>query len=226
MNGHVSLVSRLRAVFEQRVVIRPRKRAAEPYATHVPILVGLGHLMPVRRVLELGGGRYSTPLFLRQDAFPLLTALTVVESDPDWFPLVRDSTSGDSRAEVHLVPSPSDFIKQLDLSRFDLIFIDDSSVPEDRAATIQTIASSDPTGLVVIHDFDVAVYRKAARRLGKPIVFREYTPQTAIFQARRADRSRMRTIRATLRSSAGNDGCDVDSWVSSFRPSARSIKDA
>ncbi len=50
----------------------------------MPVLLGLAHLINVTRVLELGAGQFSTPLFLNRYVFPNLTILHSLENDLLW----------------------------------------------------------------------------------------------------------------------------------------------
>lgn len=186
------ITRRFRSSIIHRVVIRARARATEPYGTHVPVLLALTRLRPIRSVLELGGGNFSTPLFLDRRSFRDLEQLVVVESDAEWLSVVQKHTAGDSRATVTLVPSAASAISDLDIRSFDLIFIDDSAAMDDRARTIREVARRRPTALVAIHDFEVISYRSAARGLGRPFVARDVTPQTGVFGLSRKERAALR----------------------------------
>jgi hypothetical protein len=75
----------------------------EAFATHIPVLVGVATLLEVRCVLELGVGRYSTPLFLNRDVFPSLTQLDSLEDDPGWAEDAAVLAHADPRLHLRVV---------------------------------------------------------------------------------------------------------------------------
>lgn len=153
-----------------------RPRAKADYATHLPILIGLGRVLKIERVLELGTGRYSTPTFLDRSIFPSLVKLTSVENSPDWGPTILDE-----RLDVNLVIGKmASFVGGMGLESYDLIFVDDSETMEDRTATIRAISDRRPRRpIVVIHDFEIEAYQQAAKFLHR-FIFTAFTPQTGV----------------------------------------------
>src|SRR5215213_4818969 len=116
-------------------------RAENDYATHVPILIGLAGIRRVERVLELGCGNYSTKTFLNRSAFPHLKTLQSFENDDAWANTIRTDVAHDSRCSITSVTGAmADAVSTLDLESFDLIFIDDSTTSEQRAATIRSLS--------------------------------------------------------------------------------------
>src|SRR5216684_7825933 len=81
-------------------------RAQDPYGTHVPILVGLGRLLHVRQVLELGAGRHSTLTFLDRNIFPELERMDSYETDEQWRDEVLAVARYDPRLSVTLIDGP------------------------------------------------------------------------------------------------------------------------
>jgi len=157
-------------------------RALNDYATHVPILVGLARLREVRSVLEFGCGHYSTLTFLNASAFPHLERLHSIENDDSWAQTIAEAARNDLRWRLQLVNGEiSDSVTHLDLESFDLILIDDSKTSEQRAATIRAVAAKKPKGpWVVIHDFEVEEYRRAAAAFQYRHRFRAYNPETGV----------------------------------------------
>lgn len=122
--------------------------ATSEYATHISLLTELFVRFAPKRILETGSGDYSTAYFLSQD----IDELVSIENDPGW---TKDTK--DKRHTVLSVDGP--VANHLpDLSKFDLVFVDDDPV-DCRPATIAAVIASAPN-LVVIHDTDYMPYHR------------------------------------------------------------------
>lgn len=166
-----------------RAVLHPLPpRAENAYATHLPVLIGLAALRPIRRVLEFGCGHYSTKTFLQRAVFPDLKELQSVENDPAWGETMREATGDDPRSTVTVVSGAmSDAVRRFDLEAFDLILVDDSTNAEDRAATIRALSSLHPLNpWLVIHDYEVEEYRAASSGFEQRFAFKAYNPHTGL----------------------------------------------
>src|SRR5437868_6150649 len=100
------LPSGVKRVFRKainRLPFRAPQRAENPFATHIPVLVGLAQLLRVERVLELGCGQYSTLTFLQPAVFSNLVKLQSIENDSAWVDKVIPLTNRDSRMNLTLV---------------------------------------------------------------------------------------------------------------------------
>lgn len=139
------------------------KRNQAPYATHLPVLLGLATLTPIRNVLEFGSGTYSTLAFLNKIAFPELKNLKSFENDKKWSEKVLEMCGQDPRLDLVTVSGlvTGDFDTNK-VSNYDLVFVDDSYRSEHRAHTIRLITSSKPN-ILVIHDYENLTYRYATR---------------------------------------------------------------
>ena len=127
--------------------------SSDRYASHLPVLKALLDTGTISRVLELGGGLYSTPAFLATSS---LEKLTTIENDPEW---ARKAETADDRHEVLLVQGAiADNLPPLE--DYDLVFIDDSTSAYERARTIRAVLSQ-PHPPVVIHDAEVPEYAAA-----------------------------------------------------------------
>ena len=73
----------------------PTSRAA--YGTHVPVLMACSAIIRPQRVLELGCGLYSTPLFLDSKCWPDLKHITSIETDDKWLQRVVAQLGDDPR---------------------------------------------------------------------------------------------------------------------------------
>lgn len=158
------------------------QRAENPYPTHVPVLVGLARLIKVERVLELGCGNYSTPLFLNRNAFPDLIGLDSIDNDPHWADQMAPWIGGDPRGKLTVVTGAiSHALEGVQLQNYDLILVDDSTDVDQRAATIGQVASNcSPSSIVVIHDYEIRTYRDAARAFQKRFAFTALNPSTGV----------------------------------------------
>lgn len=176
----------LRQAIEYPETIGRVVRHNNAFATHIPVLTALGHIIPIRRVLEFGSGTISTLLFLNPSVFPYVESLVSYENDNDWYQMVRSQTA-DPRLDLYFVQGHMHtIIESLDLSNFDLIFVDDSKSAEQRSQTITQLAlrKDEITGLVVVHDFEQLAYRRAA----SPFVYRKriraFNPEVGLLWTR------------------------------------------
>ena len=125
---------------------------SDPYASHLPILAALCDILQPKRILEFGGGVYSTPVLLSVKG---LQRLVSVETDERW----RDYLKSSVKPEMFVGEQLADW----NLAEWDLIMIDDGQNSAERIATIERVAEAKPPCPVVIHDFEV--YQKTAMRL-------------------------------------------------------------
>ncbi len=156
------------------------KRAGVPAATHLPILIGLGRLLPIRSVLEFGAGSFSTLTFLDHGLFPHLERILSFETDPDWKRRVEAQVGGDKRLTLELIdPDVPRIAATCDYGAFDLVFVDNGPF---RAETIKEVtAHAREWKLAVIHDFENLPYQLAASAAKTRFCFDAYCPHTAVF---------------------------------------------
>jgi SAM-dependent methyltransferase len=191
-------------------------RAANDYATHVPILIGLARLREIRRVLEFGCGYYSTLTFLNRTAFPHLERLVSIENDAAWAATVHEAATEDARWTLKLVNGEiADCIRNIDLEVFDLILIDDSKSSAQRAATIRAVAARHPqTPWIAIHDFEVEEYRQAAAGFVQRHRFKAFNPETGVVSNTLAN---IRILDRVLKEeSRVLEPDDVAAWTTAF----------
>lgn len=140
----------------------------DPYASHLPTLRFVLALVKPKRVLELGAGIYSTPLFL---ACPSVERLETIETDERWVPEPSE------RLTVRLVKDTVEALPE-DLTAYDLVFIDNADNPADRERTIRAVLEQSHP-VTVIHDADI--YDEAINQGAKNVVtFSERIPWTAV----------------------------------------------
>jgi hypothetical protein len=171
-------------------------------------------------VLEFGSGLHSTPLFLNRSAFPNLESLHSIESDAAWITKVQEATNGDPRLQLEHVPEPIESaIEELTLEDYDLVLVDSSSERSRRAATIGALAKVCPSQVVVvIHDFEIDLYRKAATGFPHRIEFRAFNPCTGVCYGHRNVRRALSKTRKIVNLHANLLAPDdVGSWCETFR---------
>ena len=145
----------------KRKIWKVASRSPNPYATHVPVLVACAHVFKPARILELGSGRNSTPLFLNREIFTDVVEVLSLENDAQWFGKLDDLK--DVRLERRLVDGAiSDAIESIDCSRFDLVFVDDSRTARERKRTLDSLRRRvGGHQIIVAHDFDLWPIRLA-----------------------------------------------------------------
>lgn len=186
-------------------------------------MIGLARIREVRKVLEFGCGYYSTLTFLNAAVFPHLERLVSVENDAAWAGTIQETAKNDPRWTLDLVDGEiSESVSTLDLEAYDLILIDDSETSDQRVCTIREVTKRMPhRPWIVIHDFEVENYRRAASGFRQTHRFKAYNPNTGFLwnnttHARRA-KSIDRIIKANAKSLQPDD---IDSWLNAFTAGA------
>jgi predicted O-methyltransferase YrrM len=191
-----------------------RQPEALSFATHIAVLTGLARINKIETVLELGCGRLSTLTFTNPEAFPHLKNLRTVENDAQWAKQIRPQVAADSRVEfVEYEGRIGSAIREMNLEKFDLIFIDDSMDADQRASTIVQVSEKPGGAIVVMHDFENIIYRRASRRFENVYRFTALNPNTGVAWAgNRLERRLLRRLDKAIRQSeiAPND---ITGWV-------------
>lgn len=200
-----------------RTIYKPVPRAANPYTTHVPVLIGLARILIVNRVIECGCGEYSTLTFLNRSAFPRVVKLLSLENNAEWLDRVAGKVSGDPRLEILGVNGQmSSAASAIEIDGYDLVFIDDSNSASERAATIREIAAKRAgSALIVIHDYETPEYRLAARSFKNRFTFNCLNPNTGVlWNDASINKSELRSLNKLIkRHSKQIQPSDVDGWV-------------
>jgi hypothetical protein len=194
-------------------------RAENCYATHVPILIGIAGIREVRNVLEFGCGMYSTLTFLNAAVFRHLERLESVENDAAWAETIQETAKSDARWTLTLIDGEiSDAVSTLDLEAFDLILIDDSQTSEQRVCTIREVSKRAPhRPWVLIHDFEVADYRRAAAGFRQGHRFKAYNPNTGLLWNSTTHARRAKSIDRIVKAHAKTlDPNDIPRWLNAF----------
>lgn len=199
---------------------RLAERAANPYATHIPVLVGLPRLMKIRRLLELGCGEYSTLTFLKREVYPDLETIVSFEKEPVWKEKIAMLTGNDPRMNLRLVTGAmSNAVIETDLQMFDLIFVDDSASGEQRTETIREVVRKlGQSQIAVIHDYEFKPYRKSAKDVLNHFRFDSLNPNTGIvWNYAPISRRQLRKLHAIIQKNCKHllpD--DIKQWIQIF----------
>jgi hypothetical protein len=188
------------------------------FASHYPVLIALGRVLPVRRIIEFGAGLFSTPLFLDQRVFPLCEEVLSYEDDAHWIKNVRNVVGTDKRSSLRVAKTPSivEEVKENYLDTFSLVFVDNASKIEDRAITIQTIARICLRRTVVlVHDYEIENYRNMATSFKYQIRSKAYSPNTGVLWNNELLQVHMVTsyIRYIRRFASATEPNRVDRWL-------------
>ncbi|MEI6141556.1 MAG: hypothetical protein WCP85_19950 [Mariniphaga sp.] len=175
--------SRIRYYYDKVWGNVPAKNG-NPYMSHVPVLltIGANSNLGIRRILELGTGMFSTLTFLDRENFGKLECLNSIETDHLWAKKILDLVHNEERLNLKLTEyQVADSLKDYDVDNYDLIFVDDSITREDRSRTIETLGALNlKNAIIVIHDFDMPSYQKAARSFKNKYRFCGLYPNTGI----------------------------------------------
>jgi predicted O-methyltransferase YrrM len=142
------------------------------YATHLPILEALAEAINPAKVLEIGGGQYSTALFLDKETFSGLKNLHTVEDNAEWRAALKAAHKDRRWKLLDALPDK--------LDGYDLIFVDNGQTDKARIATLEMLAQAGITGPIVLHDFEHVPYQQAAQPWDQWHIFTQHRPWTAI----------------------------------------------
>ena len=144
-------------------------------ASHIPVLTLLPKLYQIKRVLEIGSGDLSTPLFLNRKIFPKLELLASVEEDEKWYEKIKYRYGVDPRLDMwsHM---------PLNIHGYDLVFIDGPQDKDRRTKVIRYFMRNVDHSLVAIHDIEVGGYRNPIHRNYNEYIFHFIpSPQTGLY---------------------------------------------
>jgi len=206
------------------------KAAEVPASSHLPVLMTIGKIFPIKSVLEFGSGSFSTLMFLNRAIFPQLEKVISFETDPEWKQRVIDGAGGDKRLEILLVDDDvAKAASKCNFSLFDLVFIDNGPSADARAATIREVAKRcHDSNLIVIHDFENLPYQQAARELPQRFFFDSHCPYTGFLwrngRIDRVTRSKLKRMKKQIGRHAGQiEPNEVETWTGIIEQAARAL---
>ena len=216
-----SMITRLKnkIKIKLRSLLAPKlaERAENPFATHIPVIIGLSQIFTIRNVLELGCGEYSTMTFLNKSVFPDLEKLDSFETDSEWFDKISTMSYKDSRLDLRLVREPlNQSLENVRWNQYDLIFVDDSTNATARSATIEKVVQNcSPRSLILVHDYEVHEYQIAAKYIPFKFVFTALNPNTGLVRKTKiGDFRRLKDVNNIIKDNVKNISLDdVQRWV-------------
>jgi hypothetical protein len=131
----------------------------DKYATHLGPLM-MACTVTEGRILEIGSGRYSTPMLL-QVAQGSGRLLTTVEENEDWYWRIKQ-TPGHF---VHLAPDVREVLPQLAKIDWGVVFVDGHSHRLECVKALAPVSQS-----LVVHDAEDEPFRDPALYAGFPFV--------------------------------------------------------
>lgn len=199
------------------LISKPIRKVDNPFATHLPVLIGIARMSQVRRVLEFGCGLYSTLTFLDSSAFPELMVLDSFEDDIAWMDRIARMTNDDPRLDLRLVDKPiCSLIAEIQFKNYDLVFVDNSAIFEERAATIREISyRCVRSNIIVVHDYEMRIYQDAASIFPNRFTFKAFSPNTGIlWNEASLGKHQLRKLNGLIRKYSRNiKPDDRDHWV-------------
>jgi hypothetical protein len=196
------------------------ERSSEPYATHVPVLVGVAAACRAESVVEFGSGTFSTMSFLDQKAFPSIRRVDSYENNQEWFDRVRQNLPSRERINLHLVEGEMyKAVRGAQPSTADMIFLDDSPSDRTRVPTVREVARScGEKPVVVMHDHELWRLRLATRDFEHRISIDALNPQCCVMWNGHQERTvKLQRVRDIIRKFAASIPLtDVRAWADVF----------
>lgn len=151
-----------------------------PFKTHLPILKELNKKFKFKNILELGSGNYSTKLFLNKKVFSSLESLVTVEDCYMWYKKTKKKFNS-KKLKIVFSKKISETIKNISIRKYDLIFIDNSMISDEREKTIKNLCSRKLSNqIIIIHDYEHYPYRFASQKIKYKYRFTCLTPNVGI----------------------------------------------
>ncbi len=196
-------------------------RNEQPFATHMPVLVGVAAACLPERLVEFGSGNFSTLAFLDEAVFPSLLRIESYENDLYWMQQTEAKLAGNPRVAYRFFEGRMrDAVHGADPAAADLIFIDDSMSGWERAHTVREVARNcGERPITIVHDYELPAVRLACRRFEHRFAFTTFTPQTcAVWNGNPHRRALLERIAQSLEENASRlSVTDARGWAKVFR---------
>jgi hypothetical protein len=208
----------VQGIFNRVIDLAPRSK--EPYATHVPVLVGVAATFKPRLLIEFGAGSFSTLSFLDEVAFPSLREIRSYENNKEWFEQVRERSRQSSRVNLQYIEGDMyRAVASAKVADADMIFLDDSPTAETRVPTVKEVSRlCGERPIVILHDYELWRLRLAARKFENCVAFDTFSPQCcAVWHGHPERGAILENINRTIRQHANNVSLtDIRGWSDLF----------
>jgi len=200
-------------------------RSEHPYATHLPVLVGVASAFQPQMVLEFGSGDFSTLTFLDKVAFPSVLRVDSYENNLEWLQHLQTKLADNPRVACHYFDGRMKDVVSGDIvEAADLIFIDDSPTGWERAHTVKKVARiCSERQLTIVHDYDLPGIRVACRKFEHRFSFTSFTPQCcAVWNGDPQRKTLLEGVALRLQENAAHlDVVDARGWAKVFCPNSQ-----
>lgn len=158
-------------------------RSEEPFATHIPVLVGVAAACLPQRLVEFGSGNFSTLAFLDETVFPSLLSVESYENDLYWMRQMETKLAGNPRVACRYFEGRMrGAVSGANLGAADLIFMDDSPNGWERGHTMKEVARHcGERPITIVHDYELPGIRLARRKFEHRFAFTTFSPQSCAF---------------------------------------------
>jgi hypothetical protein len=195
-------------------------RSEQPFATHIPVLIGVAAVCFPHRLIEFGSGNFSTLTFLDERIFPSLNQIESYENDLSWMQEMETKVAGDSRVTCRFFEGKMrDAVSQAGVAAADLIFIDDSANGWERAHTVTEVARTcREKPITIVHDYDLPAIRFACRKFDYRFPFTAFTPQScAVWNGNPGRRAWLEGVERRITENASRlPAADAQGWAKVF----------
>jgi hypothetical protein len=205
-------------IYDRIINLAPRSK--NPYATHVPVLVGVAATYKPKLLIEFGSGSFSTLSFLDEVAFPSLQEVRSYENNKEWFGHIQEKCGRSSRLNLKYVAGDMyRAVAGANVADADMIFLDDSPTAETRVPTVKEVSRlCGEKPIVILHDYDLWRLRLAAHKFENCVSFDTFNPQCCVvWQGHSERRSILENINRTIRQHANDVSLtDTRAWINIF----------
>jgi hypothetical protein len=208
----------VRKLYQLSIGLGPR--SDQPYATHVPVLVGVAAALKPKRLIEFGSGSFSTLSFLDDVVFPSLEEVRSYENNEEWFKQIQAKSRGSSRVDLqYFAGDMYRAVAGANVAAADMIFLDDSPSAEERVKTVKEVSRLCGDGpIAVIHDYEMLKLRLVAHKFEHCVAFEAFNPQCcAVWHGHPERRPILEDVSRTIQQHAGAvPPTDARAWIEVF----------